>query len=67
VKRIACLAILFVAVIEFAIERARFDVWIMATAMLALIGDVVRRTRQSRMNSQTRDDNVRVQEISRHV
>jgi hypothetical protein len=58
VKRIASLAILFVAVVEFAIERARFDVWIMTAAVITLMWDVFRRTRRSRMNSQKRDHNV---------
>jgi hypothetical protein len=34
-KRIAYLSILFAA-LKFAIERARFDLWIMAVAMVAL-------------------------------
>jgi len=32
VKRIASPAILFVALVEFAIERSRFDLWIMTAA-----------------------------------
>jgi hypothetical protein len=40
-KRIALLSILFAALIEFAIERARFDLWIMAVAMVALLGNLV--------------------------
>jgi hypothetical protein len=35
-KRIAFLSILFAALIEFAIERARFDLWIMAVAIVVL-------------------------------
>lgn len=60
VKRIASLAILFAAVIEFAIERARFDVWIMTVAVLTLAWDVLDRARRSRMNSPKDDRNVLV-------
>jgi hypothetical protein len=56
-KRIASLAILFVAVVEFAIERARFDVWIMTAAVITLVWDVFRRTRRSRTDSQKDDHN----------
>jgi hypothetical protein len=58
VKRIASLAMLFVAVIEFVIERAQFDVWIMTAAVLILVWDVVRRTRRSQMASRKHDHNV---------
>jgi hypothetical protein len=58
VKRIASLAILFVAVIEFVIERAQFDVWIMTAAVLILLWDVVRPTRRSEMTSRKHDHNV---------
>jgi hypothetical protein len=37
-KRIALLSILFAALIEFAIERERFDLWIVTVAMVALCG-----------------------------
>jgi hypothetical protein len=40
-RRIAFLSILFAALIEFVIERARFDVWIMAVAMVALSWSLV--------------------------
>ena len=36
-KRIASLSILFVALIDFAIERARFDLWIMTAAIAILL------------------------------
>jgi hypothetical protein len=36
-RRIAFLSILFAALIEFAIERARFDLWIVIVAMVALL------------------------------
>jgi len=45
-KRIASLSILFAALIEFAIERARFDLWIMAVAMVALSWNLVERVKQ---------------------
>ncbi len=40
-KRIVFLSILFAALIEFAIERARFDLWIMAVAIVALSWNLV--------------------------
>jgi len=40
-KRIASLSIFFAALIEFAIERARFDLWIMMVAMVALLWSLV--------------------------
>ena len=36
-RRIAFLSILFAALIEFAIERATFDLWIVIIAMVALL------------------------------
>jgi len=44
-KRIAPLSILFAALIEFAIERARFDLWIVTVvAIVTLLWNVVGRT-----------------------
>jgi hypothetical protein len=40
-KRIASLSIFFAALIEFAIERAKFDLWIMIVAMVALLWNLV--------------------------
>jgi hypothetical protein len=37
-KRITCLSILFAALIEFAIERARFDLWVATAAIVTLSG-----------------------------
>ena len=43
-KRIAFLSILFAALIEFAIERARFDLWIVAVvAIVTLLWNVAGR------------------------
>jgi hypothetical protein len=43
-KRIASLSIFFAALIEFAIERARVDLWIVAVvAIVTLLWNVVRR------------------------
>jgi hypothetical protein len=43
-KRIASLSIFFAALIEFAIERARFDLWIVAlVAIVTLLWNVVGR------------------------
>jgi hypothetical protein len=36
-KRTAFLSILFAALIEFAIERTKFDLWIVIVAMVALL------------------------------
>jgi hypothetical protein len=49
-KRIAFLSILFAALIEFAIERAKFDLWIVMIALVPLlwnpVGRVLRSTRE---------------------
>jgi len=51
-KRIASLSILFAALIEFAIERARFDLWIVAVvAIVTLLWNVARRTLRPDVNS----------------
>jgi len=51
-KRIASLSIFFAALIEFAIERARFDLWIATgVAMMALLWNIVGRALRSHMNS----------------
>jgi hypothetical protein len=39
-KQIAFLSILFAALIEFAFERARFDLWIMVVAIVAILWNV---------------------------
>jgi hypothetical protein len=55
-KRIASLSILFAALIEFAIERARFDLWIVAVVMIAtLLWNVAGRALRSRVDSQKHD------------
>jgi hypothetical protein len=49
-KRIAFLSILFAALIEFAIERAKFDLWIVIIAIVPLLwnpaGRALRITRE---------------------
>jgi len=45
-KRIASLSILFAALIEFAIEHAKFDLWIIVVAMVALLWNLVGRVKQ---------------------
>ena len=40
-KRIASLTLLFAALIEFAIEGARFDLWIVIVAMVLLLWNLV--------------------------
>ena len=57
-KRIASLSIFFAALIEFAIERARFDLWIVAVvAIVTLLWNVVGRTLHSHTDSQKHDNN----------
>jgi hypothetical protein len=57
-KRIASLSILFAALIEFAIERARFDLWIVTVvAIVTLLWNVVRRALRSHTDSQKHDNN----------
>ena len=56
-KRIAFLSILFAALIEFAIERARFDLWIVAgVAIVTLLWNVVGRALRAHMHSQKHDN-----------
>jgi hypothetical protein len=42
-KRAAFLSILFAALIEFAIERAKFDLWIVIIAIVPLVWNPVAR------------------------
>jgi hypothetical protein len=57
-KRIASLSIFFAALIEFAIERAMFDLWIVtAVAIVTLLWNVVGRALRSHMDSQKHDNN----------
>jgi len=58
VKRIVPLAILFAALIEFAIERARIDLWIMTVAVVTLLWNFVGRALRSRADSQKHDHDV---------
>jgi hypothetical protein len=58
VKRIACLAIFFAALIEFAVERARFDLWIMSVAAVTLLWSAVARTQHARVVSQKHNHNI---------
>lgn len=55
VTRIVSLAILFVALTEFGIERARFDLWIMTAALVALLWNILGRRRRFRVESQKHD------------
>ena len=59
-KRIASLSILFAAFIEFAIERARFDLWIMTVAIVTLLWSFVGRALRSHVDSQKHDHNASV-------
>jgi hypothetical protein len=57
-KRIASLSIFFAALIEFAIERARFDLWIVAVvAIVTLLWTVVGRALRSHLDSQKHGNN----------
>jgi hypothetical protein len=56
-KRIAFLSIFFAALIEFAIERARFDLWIVAVvAIVTLLWNVVGGALRSHLDSQKHDN-----------
>jgi hypothetical protein len=57
-KRIASLSILFAALIEFAIERARFDLWIMTVAIVTLLWKVAGRALRSPVDSQKHDHKI---------
>ena len=55
-KRIALLSIFFAALIEFAIERARFDLWIVAVvAIVTLLWNLVGRRPRADGDSKKRD------------
>jgi hypothetical protein len=56
-KRIASLSILFAALIEFAIERAGFDLWIVTVvAIVTLLWNVVGRALRSHRDPQRHDN-----------
>jgi hypothetical protein len=56
-KRMAFLSILFAALIGFAIERARFDLWIVAVvAIVTLRWNVVGRALRPDVNSKKNDN-----------
>jgi hypothetical protein len=57
-KRIAVLTIVFAALIEFAIERARFDLWIVIVAIVPLLWSLGERALRSRVDSRKHDRNV---------
>jgi hypothetical protein len=60
-KRIAFLSILFAALIEFAIERARFDLWVVAVvAIVTLLWNVAGRALHFHMDSQEHDKSASV-------
>ena len=55
-KRIASLSIFFAALIEFGIERARFDLLIVAAiAIMALLWNVVARAKRPDLDSKKHD------------
>ena len=60
-KRIAFLSIFFAALIEFAIERARFDLWVVAVvAIVTLLWNVVGRALRSPLDSQKHENGASV-------
>ena len=60
-KRIAFLSIFFAALIEFAIERARFDLWIVAVvAIVTLLWNVVGRALRFPLDSQKQENSASV-------
>jgi hypothetical protein len=56
--RIASLSILFAALIEFAIERARFDLWIVIVAIVPLLWSLGGRALGSRVDSRKHQHDV---------
>ena len=57
-KRIASLSIFFPALIEFAIERTRFDLWIVAVdGIVTLLWNVAGRTLRRDVNRKKHDHN----------
>jgi hypothetical protein len=58
--RIASLSILFAALIEFAIERAGFDLWIVIVAIVPLLWSLGGRALRPRVDSRKHDHNVSV-------
>jgi hypothetical protein len=57
-KRIAVLTIVFAALIEFTIERARFDLWIVIVAIVPLLWSLGGRALRSLVDSRKHDHNV---------
>ncbi len=58
IKRIAALTIFLAALIEFAIERAWFDLWFVTFALVILLGNAVGRARGSHVDSDKLDHKV---------
>ena len=57
-RRLTSVAMLFAALIEFAIERARFDLWIVTVvAIVTLLWSGVGRALRTHMDSQKHDNN----------
>jgi hypothetical protein len=54
-RRITSLSILFAALIEFAIERARFDLWIATAAIVTLSWNLVGRALRALIHSRSND------------
>jgi hypothetical protein len=54
-KRIAYLTVLLPALIEFVIERASFDLWILTIGIVGLLWNFVGRALRSRVDLQKRN------------
>ena len=59
-KRIAPLTILFAALFEFGIERARFDLWIVTLALVIVLATAAGEALVSRAHLRRRDHDVSV-------
>lgn len=59
-KRIVPLAILFAALVEFAVERARFDLWIVTGAVVILLAIAAGEALVSRAHLRRREHDVAV-------
>jgi hypothetical protein len=57
-KRIASLTVLLSALIEFVIEHANFDLWMLTVGIVGVLWNFVGRALSSRVDLQERDHNL---------
>jgi hypothetical protein len=57
-KRIASLTVLLSALIEFVIEHANFDLWMLTVGIVGVLWNFVRRALRSGVDLQERDNNL---------